>query len=213
MFEDNRDLLVIALVASGSITLSFYHFLRVPGVSAEMRDALVTLGRGMTFFIPAFVSLLVMRIPLKDMGFSLGEPKKWLKDIVLMYLIMLPLLIFAARQPDFKQAYPYFHLAAQGRQYFLLAQLMQFAFMFCWEFICRGYLLFGFYRKVGYAAIAIQTIPFVLLHINKPELEALGAVIAGVALGILALRARSFYPAVILHFAVAATLDLLSVLR
>jgi hypothetical protein len=38
-------------------------------------------------------------------------------------------------------------------------------------------------------------------------------VVAGVVLGILALRNRSFLPGVLLHFAVAATLDLAAVLR
>jgi membrane protease YdiL (CAAX protease family) len=62
-------------------------------------------------------------------------------------------------------------------------------------------------------AVAISVIPFVLLHINKPELEVYGSAIAGLALAVIALRARSFYPAVLLHFAVAATLDLLSVIH
>jgi membrane protease YdiL (CAAX protease family) len=126
---------------------------------------------------------------------------------------MLPLVFFVSRQPDFVRYYPYFRLAKLGAGYFLLAQLIQLLFMFCWEFLLRGYLLFGYYRRVGYLAVVIQTIPFVLLHIHKPELEALGSLVAGLALGVVAIRAGSFLPCALLHFLVAATLDLFSVVR
>jgi len=207
------DLLVISLVASLTITASYYHYLRVPGVSPDMRGALEILGRGLFFAVPAFISALILKIPLKELGFSWGEPKKWLRDVLLLYFIMLPLIWFASRQPDFKLTYPYFRLARQGWPMLILAEAIQLVFMFCWEFMSRGYILFGFYRKIGYAAVAVSVMPFVLLHINKPELEAYGSAIAALALAVVAIRSKSFYPAVILHFAVAATLDVLSVIH
>ena len=213
ILTEHADLLVIALVASLAITASYYHFVRIRALAPDMRGAVEILGRGLMFLTPALVSARLLKIPFKELGFNWGEPKKWLRDVLLLYVVMLPLLWFASRQPDFKNAYPYMRLARGGWQMFLLAELIQLAFMFCWEFLCRGYLLFGFFRKVGYAAVAVSVIPFVLLHIAKPELEAYGSAIAGIALAVVALRAKSFYPAVILHFAVAATLDLLSVIR
>jgi membrane protease YdiL (CAAX protease family) len=84
--------------------------------------------------------------------------------------------------------------------------------MFTWEFLCRGYLLFAFERRVGgAAAIAIQTIPFAVMHVGKPGPEAIGAIIAGIVLGIIALRNRSFIPGTILHWSVAVTLDLFAI--
>jgi membrane protease YdiL (CAAX protease family) len=46
------------------------------------------------------------------------------------------------------------------------------------------------------------------MHAGKPGPEAIGSIVAGVALGILALRNRSFIPGAILHWSVAATLDI-----
>jgi len=212
-FAAQADLVVIALVATTTMTAGYYHYLRIPHVGPEWRSAFELLGRGLSFLIVPLLSLPFLRIPLSEMGFSLGEPRKWLRDVALLYAVMLPLLILVSRQPAFREAYPYFRLARLGWGHLLLAQLFQLVFMFGWEFIGRGYLLFGFYRRIGYPALLVQTIPFVLMHVGKPELEAYGSVVAGLALGVLALRARSFYPCVILHFAVAASLDVLAVIR
>jgi hypothetical protein len=212
-FAGQTDLLVIALVSTATMAASYYHFLRIPHVGPEWRSAFELLGRGGSFLLIPLLSVAFLRIPLRELGFSLGEPRKWLLDVGLLYLVMLPLLIVVSRQPDFREAYPYFRLAQLGWGYFLLAQLFQLAFMFGWEFIGRGYLLFGFFRRIGYPALLVQMIPFALMHIGKPELETYGSLIAGLALGVVALRARSFYPCVLLHFAVAATLDLLAVLH
>jgi hypothetical protein len=53
--------------------------------------------------------------------------------------------------------------------------------------------LFGLKEKFGFYAVLIQMIPFVILHNGKPELETFGAIAGGIALGILALRTKSFY--------------------
>jgi membrane protease YdiL (CAAX protease family) len=211
------ELTVVILVAVFALAVTYggtYHALwRNVHIAQQWRSLLETEGRALVFLILPLVSLAVLRIPLREVGFAWGEPKRWLVDVGLLYAFMLPLVFFASRQPAFRSYYPYLDIARRGWQYFLLAQTIQFCTMFCWEFICRGYLLFGLHRRLGPVAVAIQTIPFVLLHIGKPELELLGSIIAGMALGVVALRARSFYPCVVLHFAVAATLDLLSVLK
>ena len=85
--------------------------------------------------------------------------------------------------------------------------------MFAWEFVWRGFLLFGLEEKFGYYAVLIQMIPFVILHNGKPYMETFGAIIGGIALGILAFRTRSFLYCVIVHIGVMFTIDLFSVLR
>ena len=41
-------------------------------------------------------------------------------------------------------------------------------FMLAWEFLFRGYMLFGLEKSTGKSAIFVQAIPFVLLHLEKP---------------------------------------------
>lgn len=85
--------------------------------------------------------------------------------------------------------------------------------MFAWEFMWRGYMLFGLEEKFGYYSVLIQMIPFVILHNGKPFLETFGAIFGGIALGILALRTRSFYYCVVIHIGVMFSIDFVSTLR
>jgi membrane protease YdiL (CAAX protease family) len=53
-------------------------------------------------------------------------------------------------------------------------------------------------------------VPYCMIHYGKPYLEAAGAVVAGVALGSLAMRTRSIYSGFLVHVTVALLMDLLS---
>jgi membrane protease YdiL (CAAX protease family) len=205
------DALIVAAVASLSFILGYYLRVRPAWFAPGYREAAFYLGRGLIFFIVPMLSLVPLKLTSAAVGFSLRNPGRWLRDVGLLYLVMLPLLVWAAYQPSFQRAYPYFGFAREGLAAFLAGLGVRLVGMFCWEFIMRGYLLFGLERRIGAAAaIAVQTIPFAILHFGKPLPEAAGSIVAGVALGILAVRNRSFIPGVVLHFAVAATLDVLA---
>jgi len=68
-----------------------------------------------------------------------------------------------------------------------------------WEFLWRGYLLFGLEPALGPLAVYVQALPFALVHAGKPAVETWSSIAGGVLLGQLCLRCRSFWPAAILH--------------
>lgn len=148
----------------------------------------------------------------RDFGFRLGRGVGW-RDALIFFAIMLPFVLFAVFQKDFAKTYPLFKLARKSLVIFLIWEAVHLAHMFGWEFLNRGFLLFGLEEKMGRWAILATAIPFALLHIGKPELEAYGSFLAAIALGWVALRARSFIPCAVLHWAVAATLDILAIIR
>jgi membrane protease YdiL (CAAX protease family) len=74
--------------------------------------------------------------------------------------------------------------------------------MFAWEFLFRGYMLFGLEKSIGKSAIFVQAIPFVLLHFGKPFLEMLACIPGGFVLGYVSYRTRSFLPCFIIHFGI-----------
>ena len=53
-------------------------------------------------------------------------------------------------------------------------------------------------------------VPYCMIHYGKPYLEAAGAVVAGIALGSLAMRTKSIYSGFLVHVTVALSMDLLS---
>jgi membrane protease YdiL (CAAX protease family) len=52
-----------------------------------------------------------------------------------------------------------------------------------------------------------------MIHFAKPMPEEFAAIVAGLVLGYMALRSRSFVPGILLHVAVALTMDLLVLAR
>jgi membrane protease YdiL (CAAX protease family) len=81
-------------------------------------------------------------------------------------------------------------------------------YFFAWEWFFRGWLLGRLAASYGAGAIALQTVPFVLMHIGKPGPELHSSVIAGLVLGWLAWRGRSVWPCFLVHWGAALTMDL-----
>jgi membrane protease YdiL (CAAX protease family) len=67
------------------------------------------------------------------------------------------------------------------------------------EFLFRGFLLFGLKDGLQETSILVQTIPFVLVHFGKPELETLSTLVTGIYFGYIAYRGKSFWPVFIIH--------------
>lgn len=170
------------------------------------------------FFVPMLV-ILCLGEDAADFGLGLGQSKKvkWLT--LILFAGLLPVLIVASRQPGFKAYYPIFRQFSSfmgsgpyvdGAKFALLYGWLSYGmYMFFWEFFFRGYLLFGLGRSIKWWAIIVQTIPFFLLHINKPPLELAASIPAGIILGILAMRGKSFVPCFALHWAASVTFDVL----
>ncbi len=160
---------------------------------------------------PAARKILPRRRP-EDFGWGAGTLKGW-RDAGIFYLFMLPFILFALFQIDFTRTYPLFSLGRKSLAMFGIWQAVMLVHMLGWEFLNRGFLLFALEEKMGRWAILATAIPFALLHIGKPELEAYGSFLAAIGLGWVALRARSFIPCAVLHWTVALTVDILAVLR
>lgn len=165
------------------------------------------------FILSSLVIKFVLKENLSDYGIALGDYKTGLKISVIFLAVMLPLIWIVSSTESFVQKYPHLHNAKESWNVFLIYETGMLIYMFAWEFIWRGFMLFGLKEKFGYYSVLIQTIPFVILHNGKPELETFGAVFGGIALGILALRTKSIYYCVAVHIGVMISIDFISALR
>ena len=208
------DLLLVAATFALAALIPPYLRPRASHFGPGWPSAITVLWRSAFYLALPLLSLVPLRLSPAKVGFSLRQPGRWLRDIGVLYLVMLPLVYIASRQADFQRAYPFFAFERLGTGSLLLGFGIRAVEMFIWEFLFRGYLLFGFERRVGgAAAIAIQTIPFAIMHAGKPGPEAIGSIVAGIALGIIALRNRSFIPGTILHWSVAVTMDIFAIVH
>jgi membrane protease YdiL (CAAX protease family) len=143
-----------------------------------------------------------------------GDWRFGLKIVLLFVAVMLPILWFASADPSFRQVYPHAEIVKTNWSYFLIYEAFFFLYFTGWEFIWRGYMLFGLEKRFGAVnAVLIQTLPFVILHFGKPFAESFGAIVAGIALGALALRTRSYWYCVVTHWLVMLSIDLLATFR
>ena len=172
------------------------------------------IGDFITFFV---LGILIIKFLLKekliDYGLKTGDYKIGLKISLLFIAVMIPLVWFFSSTAQFSNTYPHLPDARNSWIIFLIFESGMFIYMFSWEFIWRGFMLFGLEAKFGFYAVLIQMIPFLILHNGKPAPETFGAILGGIALGILALRTRSIYYCVITHMSVMFSIDLISSLR
>ncbi len=163
--------------------------------------------------VPAGIILWLIGDSPRDYGFRLHGISRHLPIYGAMYLVMLPILIWVSSFDSFMTYYPFYDRAVEGGTAFWLYELgygLQFVGI---EAFFRGFLTFGLARRFGLLGIAIMTVPYTMIHFGKPAPEAFAAIIAGLALGYLALRSRSFVPGIFLHVSVAITMDMLVLWR
>ena len=165
------------------------------------------------FVLPFLIIKLVLKDKLRNFGITSGDYKAGIKLSVLFILIMVPIIWFVSSEPAFILTYPLLITARSSWKIFFIYESGLIIYLFAWEFIWRGFMLFGLKEKFGYYAVIIQMIPFLILHNGKPPVETFGAIAGGLALGILAYRTRSIYYCVITHSGVMFTIDLFSTLR
>jgi hypothetical protein len=168
--------------------------------------------RIVVYVVPTYaVGRWVLRVRMSDLGWNLDRNWYYVKIFVGFYLVMLPLVVIVSRQPAFQDAYPYYrpNEFESVWPWFVLWQVLYFAQFVTLELFLRGFGVRGLARSIGYMAIPVMTVPYMMQHFGKTVWESVGAIIAGVALGIVSLRKGSAVWGGVLHWAVAVTMDLL----
>lgn len=158
--------------------------------------------------LPALVIRFGFRERVADYGLRFERSRPVLLLYLAMFLVVVPLVILVSFSSAFLAKYPFYDNAGQSLPQLLVWELAYAAQFFSLEFFFRGFLLFALARKLGSTAIFVMMVPYVMIHFAKPVPETLGAVITGIALGTLALRTRSIFGGVLIHTAVAWTMDI-----
>lgn len=163
--------------------------------------------------IPLLIGLWLLRMRPAQLGFRLRGISRHLPAYGVMYLVMLPVLVWVSSFESFLDFYPFYSRAGDGGLGFWVYEVgyaLQFVGV---EAFFRGFMTFGLAARFGLLAVPIMTVPYTMIHFAKPMPEATAAIIAGLVLGVMALRSKSFVPGVFLHVAVALTMDLLVLAR
>lgn len=179
---------------------------------AEVYPYLWWFGAALVFYLllPILTAALTPGIRVRETGVGLGDWRFGLTATVLMLATFLPVVYLASLTPQFANHYPLCRAAKNSWAAFLIYEAGYIAYFIAWEYFFRGYLLFSLSRSIGKLAAFATMMPFVIVHYGKPELETLGSIAAGIVLGLVALRARSFWYGAVVHIVVAVFMDVLA---
>lgn len=162
------------------------------------------------------IPVLVIRFGLKeritDFGFAVKGSWSYWPIYLFLLAVIGPFVLMASYSPEFQVSYPFYPIVeGEALWPWFWAWEILYALQFVsLEFFFRGFLLHGLVRRFGYLSIFVMMAPYMMIHFQKPALEALGSVIAGFALGTLALETRSIWWGALAHVSVALSMDMLA---
>lgn len=197
------------------------------------RDELISfvLGFILLFIIPCCIIKFYFKEKLTayGLGWTNSRVKLGILALVVTFIICAPIFYFGTSDEGMKLEYPLFGDAVKTWGGFIVYQLTYFLFFISIEFIFRGYLLFGLYGPVtddakeaaalkikrpkagpyfGIYAVLFQMLPYTMWHLSKPMPEYMGTIVWGVAVSLIALKIRSIWPIIIVHWLLNIVVDL-----
>jgi membrane protease YdiL (CAAX protease family) len=197
MSRDDLSLLAILLVFLVAVDLPLNPF--VPGLLQKSPVAYVLL--------PAAALLLLGRNPLAC-GLGPGDWRKGLRWTVLLAAVVVAGCYLLSRTESFQFYYHTGRWGTGSARIILGAEWRRAVHLAGWEFLFRGVLLFGLAGLLGPAAgNAVQAALCALMHIQKPVLEFYGSFPFALVLGAVALRTRSIWYGLILHWLLGFSLE------
>ena len=163
--------------------------------------------------VPAIFIKLILRERLRDHGLTTEGFRSHLAIYGVCLLVVLPLVALVSHDATFQSKYPMYAFAGRSVSDLLWWEALYALQFFALEFFFRGHWLHVLERTMGSQAIWAMMVPYCLIHFGKPWPETVGAIVAGLALGTLALRYRSIWAGFLVHVSVAVSMDVASLVQ
>jgi membrane protease YdiL (CAAX protease family) len=166
------------------------------------------------YFVPPIIAIkFFYREKLSDYGLKLAIEPGFGELLIACIAVMLPITYLMSLTAGSAAKYPFFRIY-DGSPYIgtslLIWELLYFLQFFGLEFFFRGFLVHSLKRSVGLYSIFVMTVPYCMIHFSKPPAETLAAIIAGIFLGWLSYKNGSIWLGLVLHCAVALSMDILA---
>lgn len=185
------------------------------GAWATGADATLA-ARPLMVLVPATLSALMavllsgsVGVDLGRWGAGAGDWKWWGPRTAGLVILTIGLVVlWVALDPAMRAHHPFYEPARTDVRELWGLVLCMGLYMVAWEFFFRGFLLFGVARTAGPVhAVLFQALPFYLMHRVSPESEFVMSFVGGALLAVFCWRARSFWPAFVLHWVLNASVQ------
>ena len=137
--------------------------------------------------IPGLVVLVAFRDRLTNYGLGLGDWRWGLGLAVAGGAVMTPIVLAVGSNAQFSS---YYGVSAAPVGDLLVTHLLD---LVPSEFVIRGFLMFTLIRAIGPLGVVVAQLPFVFVHLGKPEIELFSTLAGGMVFGWLNWRTRSIW--------------------
>ncbi len=165
------------------------------------------------FVVPAIFVKFVQKRKLSEIGLAFRIEKGFVKLLLICVAVMLPIVYLMSLTGSFSAKYPFLRVY-NGDPYLsstlLIWELVYFLQFFGLEFFFRGFLLHSLKPSLGLYSIFVMTVPYTMIHFQKPMPEAFAAIFAGIFLGWLSYKNGNIWLGLVLHCFVAFSMDILA---
>lgn len=172
-------------------------------------------GMHLVFFLllPALFIRFALRQRVVDFGWRWQDTHKHWRGYLLLLSPILVFVYLVSLGEDFVNHYPFYQHAGRSWADLLAWEALYIAQFIVLEFFFRGFMLNALRPAMGANAIWVMCVPYMMIHLPKLPLEATGAILFGLFLGVLALLSRSIWGGVMVHVGVALSMDLAALAR
>lgn len=157
------------------------------------------LERIVLFGLVPLMVLLVLREDPRQYGLGRGDARRALALGGFATLVTVPAIALIAAVPAIREWYAPSMTTLPD---VLLTNILD---LVPTEFLLRGFVLFALLRAIGPFGVVVALVPFVMVHIGKPDLEALSTLGGGLVFGWLNWRTGSIWASAAYHVAIQTT--------
>lgn len=163
--------------------------------------------------VPAVIVRFVQKRSLSEIGLAHHVEPGFAKLLAVCIAVMLPLTYLMSLTSGFSAKYPF--LQVYDNTPYLSTTLLVWELIYALqflglEFFFRGFMVHSLKPSLGFYSIFAMTVPYTMIHFQKPMAETFAAVMAGVFLGWISYRNGTIWLGLVLHCTVAFSMDILA---
>lgn len=137
--------------------------------------------------VPLVVVVVVFRDRPTNYGLGIGDWRWGLGLAIAGGAVMTPIVLAVGQNAQFSA---YYGVSAAPVGDLLVTHLLD---LLPSEFVIRGFLMFTLIRAMGPLGVVVAQLPFVFVHLGKPEIELFSTLAGGMVFGWLNWRTRSIW--------------------
>ena len=137
--------------------------------------------------VPGLVVVFAFRDRLTAYGLGVGEWRWGLPLAAVGCALMTPIVIALGSNPQFSG---YYGISGAPVGDLIVTHLLD---LVPSEFLFRGFLMFVLLRAIGPLGLVVAQLPFIFVHLGKPEIELFSTLLGGMVFGWLNWRTSSIW--------------------